>query len=98
MAAPRISQLGGGIAREDIGNSTQRYEEYFDGANGAGTGNGASQRTSNYADVVNKCVGFERARGASRGLCKLVIARTTMYCTRPLNHGAPVHALGTQVL
>lgn len=57
MAAPRISQLGGGIAREDIGNSTQRYEEYFDGANGAGTGNGASQRTSNYADVVNKCVG-----------------------------------------
>ena len=53
MAAPKVSQLGGGIAKDDIGASTRTYVSYFEGKNAAGTDAGTRKR--NYADVVNKC-------------------------------------------
>ena len=53
MAAPRVSQLGGGIAKDDIGASTRTYVSYFEGKNAAGEDAGARKR--NYTDVVNKC-------------------------------------------
>lgn len=54
MAAPKVSQLGGGIAKDDIGASTRTYVSYFEGKNAAGKDAGARKR--NYTDVVNKCV------------------------------------------
>jgi hypothetical protein len=56
MAAPKISQLGGGIRKDQVGASTVAYEAYFDGHGGAGAEAGNAERTGNYADVVNKCV------------------------------------------
>ena len=56
MAAPRVSQMGGGIQRDKVGASTAAYEQYFDGHGGAGAEAGNAERTGNYADVVNKCV------------------------------------------
>ncbi len=63
MAAPKVSQLGGGIAREQIGASTKTYTDYFEGDNAAGKSAGA--RKKNYTDVVNKCALWRRC-GAGR--------------------------------
>jgi hypothetical protein len=66
MAAPKVSQLGGGISKGDIGASTRTYVSYFEGKNAAGKDAGARKR--NYTDVVNKCVpraGRDRAAGRS---------------------------------
>ena len=66
MAAPKVSQLGGGISKGDIGASTRTYVSYFEGKNAAGQDAGARKR--NYTDVVNKCVpraGGDRAAGRS---------------------------------
>lgn len=54
MAAPVLSQLGGGIPKDEVGNQTRAYTEYF----GGGHENATNQRTrtANYADVVNKRV------------------------------------------
>ena len=65
MAAPRISQLGGGIRKDQVGASTAAYEEYFDGHHGAGAQAGNAERTGNYADVVNKCVPHNTAAAQS---------------------------------
>jgi hypothetical protein len=53
MAAPRVSQLGGGIARGQTGASTRSYEEYFEGDNAAGLDAGTRRR--DYETVVNSC-------------------------------------------
>ena len=58
MAAPKVSEMGGGISRADAGVDTQTYVDYFEGDFAAGKD--ASKRKANYTDVVNKCV---RGRG-----------------------------------
>ncbi len=72
MAAPRVSQMGGGIAREDIGASTRTYVDYFEGDNAAGKD--AGTRKANYSDVVNKCVSAQRAVVSTCGPSKRLLA------------------------
>ena len=67
MAAPRVSQLGGGIAKDDIGASTRTYVSYFEGKNAAGEDAGARKR--NYTDVVNKCAPAAAADPRLSALC-----------------------------
>ena len=55
MAAPKVSQMSGGIGRAAAGKDTQTYVDYFEGDNAAGKD--AGKRKANYTDVVNKCVG-----------------------------------------
>ena len=45
--APKLTQLGGGINREETGKATSDYEEYFKDQD-------STERKGNYADVVNK--------------------------------------------
>lgn len=51
LVAPATSQLGGGIKKEIIGESTERYEQYFD-ENAEKPDELKKKRLLNYADVV----------------------------------------------
>jgi hypothetical protein len=64
--APRLDQLGGGIARGEVGAKTASYESYF---SEDATKNGeelTKKRLSNYTDVVNSCACLLRSRGCVR--------------------------------
>lgn len=65
MAAPKVSEMGGGIGRAAAGKETQTYVDYFEGDNAAGMS--AGKRKANYTDVVNKCVGYWEAEGVAVG-------------------------------
>ena len=106
MAAPRISQLGGGIRKDQVGASTVAYEEYFDGDHGAGALAGNAERTGNYADVVNKCVARHTAAAWSHTLPAPAWASTRPVGSGPwppqgplqLTSFGPPGRLATQVL
>lgn len=46
-ARRRVADLGGGIAKGEVGESTEAYQDYFKEENSA-------NRNANYTDVVNK--------------------------------------------
>ena len=52
LVAPKLTQLGGGIAKPDVGTSTERYTQYFDESK-QGEEDLRKKRLDNYADVVN---------------------------------------------
>jgi hypothetical protein len=55
FVAPRLSELGGGIQKDDVGRQTGRYVDYF-AEDASKDGSTLTQkRLSNYTDVVNSC-------------------------------------------
>ena len=52
LVAPKLDQLGGGIAQAEVGSSTERYTDYFDESKSS-TEALRKKRLDNYADVVN---------------------------------------------
>lgn len=47
LPAPKLSQLGGKLKREEAGKAAQEYTEYFEASD-------ATSRTGKYTEVVNK--------------------------------------------
>ena len=94
MAAPRVSQLGGGIAKDDIGASTRTYVSYFEGKNAAGQDAGARKR--NYTDVVNKCAP-RAARDPRRGARGARFRRAGHAGARCVARGRSRAAAGTTI-
>ena len=64
--APKLSQLGGGIDRKQVGAKTASYVEYFgDAADDAANAQLTKKRVENYTDVVNSCARPAAARGGA---------------------------------
>lgn len=82
--APRLDQLGGGIARGEVGAKTASYESYF---SEDATKNGeelTKKRLSNYTDVVNSCACLLRSSGCVRdgGVCTSLVGCLGRLCAR----------------
>ena len=64
--APKLSQLGGGIDRKQVGAKTASYVEYFgDAADDDANAQLTKKRVENYTDVVNSCARPAAARGGA---------------------------------
>jgi hypothetical protein len=67
--APKLSQLGGGIDRKQVGAKTAAYVEYFgDAADDDANAQLTKKRLDNYTDVVNSCAHLAQRAGAHRGV------------------------------
>ena len=65
--APKLSELGGGIAREQVGERTERYEQYFsEDASAQGATELTQKRLRDYQTVVNSCACARRGTRALR--------------------------------
>lgn len=96
IIAPSTSELGGGIAKAAIGETTDRYEKYFDGDESQPTEDLQKKRLLNYADVVVRlrddlffflCESY--AQHSSAATLHVLIPRSNNVCRTPTTTSQP---------